>query len=105
VMPYCREHAMALVAYSPFGSGRFPRSGSRGGVALAAVAAAHGVTTHQVALAFLLHQGAFVIPKTTSVEHVGANAAAASLALGADEIARIDEAPPRGPRRRGVPVI
>ena len=105
VLPWCRDHEVALVAYSPFGSGRFPRAGSRGGAALAAVAAAHGVSVYQVALAFLLHQGTFVIPKSTSLEHVTANAAAASLVLAPEEISRIDEALPRGPRRRGVPVI
>jgi diketogulonate reductase-like aldo/keto reductase len=105
VLPWCREHEVALVAYSPFGSGRFPRAGSRGGAALAAVAAAHEATPYQVALAFLLQQGTFVIPKSTSVEHVTANAAAASIELTAGELARIDEALPRGPRRRGVPVI
>jgi diketogulonate reductase-like aldo/keto reductase len=105
VLPFCREHDVALVAYSPFGSGRFPRRNSRGGAALEAVASAHGATEHQVALAFLLHQGVFVIPKSTSPKHVEANAAAAALVLAPEELARIDDALPRGPRRRGVPVI
>jgi len=105
VLPFCREHEMALVSYSPFGSGHFPRPGSRGGRVLAEVAAAHGATPHQVALAFLIGLGVFVIPKSATREHVESNAAAADLLLSAEERTRIDEAFPRGPRRRGVPVI
>jgi len=105
VLPDCREHGVAVVAYSPFGSGRMPRRESRGGKALADLAAARGVTPHQVALAFLLRQVVFAIPKSSTVEHVEANAAAAELALSDDEAAAINAAYPRGRRRRGVPVL
>ncbi len=50
-------------------------------------------------------QGTWNIPKSSHVEHVEANAAAADLELGDDELARIDAAFPRGPRREGVPVL
>ena len=43
-----------MVGYSPFGHGRFPSDRSAGGRALAAVAARHGATPRQVALAFLV---------------------------------------------------
>lgn len=105
VLPSCREHGVAVVAYSPFGSGHFPRPDSRGGRVLAEIAAVHRTRPHQVALAFLLRQGVLAIPKSSTVEHVEANAAAAELELGAVEAERIDTAFPRGRRRRGVPVL
>ena len=106
VSPFCARHGIALVAYSPFGSGRFPGPRSRGGRVLAELAAARGVTPRQLALAFLLREPeVLVIPKAASAEHVAENAAAADLALGPDEVARLERAFPLGPRRRGVPML
>ncbi|HEY8154371.1 MAG TPA: aldo/keto reductase [Myxococcota bacterium] len=106
VLPFCARHGIALVAYSPFGSGRFPGPRSRGGRVLAELAAARGVTPRQLALAFLLRAPeVLVIPKAASAEHAAENAAAADLELGPDEVARLERAFPLGPRRRGVPVL
>ncbi|HVT58754.1 MAG TPA: aldo/keto reductase [Thermoanaerobaculia bacterium] len=92
--------------YSPFGSGSFPARQSRGGRALAEIAAARGVSPHQVALAFLVRQAPlFAIPKAARREHAEANAAAAAIDLDAGEVRRIDEAFPRGRRQSGVPTI
>jgi diketogulonate reductase-like aldo/keto reductase len=105
-IPACEEHGIAVVAYSPFGSGRFPGRQSRGGRVLAEIAAAHDATPRQVALAFLLRRpSVFTIPKASRPEHVEENGAAADLALAADEVRRIDEAFPRGRRRSGVPTL
>lgn len=106
VIPYCEEHCIAVVAYSPLGQGSFPAPGSRGGRVLAEIAAGRGATPHQVALAFLLRGPAlFAIPKAARRDHVEANAAAADLELSADEVARIDAAFPRGRRRKGVATL
>jgi diketogulonate reductase-like aldo/keto reductase len=106
VMPFCEAEGIAVVAYSPFGSGRFPRASGRGGRVLAEIAAAHRVSPRAVALAFLLRgAGVFAIPKAARPEHVADNAAAGDLELAAGEIAAIDRAFPRGRRRRGVPTI
>jgi len=103
VIPYCEEHGIGVVAYSPLGSGRFPRERSRGGRVLAEIAAAHGATPRQVALAFLLRRPAlFAIPKASRPEHLEQNSAAVDLSLSADEARRIDEVFPRGSRRSGV---
>ncbi len=103
VLPYCEERGIAVVAYSPLGGGSFPKAGSRGGKVLAEIAAAHGATPRQVALAFLVRRPPlFAIPKASRPEHAEENAAAGDLVLSDDEIARIEEAIPRGPRRRGV---
>jgi diketogulonate reductase-like aldo/keto reductase len=106
VLPFCASHGIALVAYSPFGSGRFPGPRSRGGRVLAELAEARGVTPRQVALAFLLREPAvLVIPKAASENHAAENAAAAGLALSPDEVTRLERVFPRGPRRRGVPML
>lgn len=106
VMPFCEAEGIAVVAYSPFGSGRFPRASSRGGRVLAEIAAAHRVSPRAVALAFLLRgPGVFAIPKAARPEHVADNAAAGDLELAAEEVAAIDQAFPRGRRRRGVPTL
>jgi diketogulonate reductase-like aldo/keto reductase len=106
VVPFCEAQGIAVVGYSPFGSGRFPGPRSRGGRVLASVAAAHGATPRQVALAFLVRRRAlFAIPKSSRADRAVENAAAGGLELGADEIARIEAAFPLGPRSRGVPVL
>src|SRR5262249_30257858 len=48
VIPWCEEHEVAVVAYSPFGNGHFPSPSSAGGRVLAAIADAHGATPRQV---------------------------------------------------------
>ncbi len=89
--PLCARKKVALVGYSPFGSGRAP-SAKRAKV-LDEIARAHGVTAHQVTLAFLIRRAPlFAIPKSGNVEHVQQNGAAASLALTTDELARLDAA-------------
>jgi diketogulonate reductase-like aldo/keto reductase len=106
VLPWCEERHVALVAYSPFGSGHFPAPSSRGGRVLAEIAATHGASPQQVALRFLLRRRPlFAIPKAARVPHVEDNAAAAALMLSDPELARIDAAFPRGRRRRGVPML
>lgn len=106
VIPFCEQRGIAVVAYSPFGSGSFPAPESRGGRALAEVAAARGATPRQVALAFLTRRPSlFAIPKASDPAHLEDNAAAGDLALTEDDLERIEEAFPRGPRRPGVPVL
>jgi diketogulonate reductase-like aldo/keto reductase len=103
VIPFCEAHGIAVVGYSPFGSGRFPGPRSRGGRVLAAIGTRHGATPRQVALAFLVRRPSlFAIPKSSDAERAVENAGAASLVLDAEEIARIQSAFPLGPRRRGV---
>jgi diketogulonate reductase-like aldo/keto reductase len=106
VIPWCEDHSVAVVAYSPFGRGRFPGPGTPGGRVLQEIAAAHGATPHQVALRFLLRRPSlFAIPRATSLEHAAENAAAGDLRLTAAELARIDAAFPRGPRPSELPVL
>jgi diketogulonate reductase-like aldo/keto reductase len=105
VLPWCAVHNVALVGYSPFGHDDFPHAASKGGRALAEVAAAHGASARQVALAFLVRNSPlFTIPKTSNPAHAAENAAAGELRLSETEVARIDAAFPRG-HARALPML
>ena len=88
---------MPVMAYSPLGQGgRLLRN-----PALRAVAARHGATPAQVAIAWSLRlPGVISIPKSGDAAHMRENAAAATLALTPADLAEIDRAfpPPRGKR-------
>jgi diketogulonate reductase-like aldo/keto reductase len=106
VLPWCEQHGVAVVAYSPFGHNDFPQPRSKAGRVLQAIAEAHGASPRQVALAFLTRApSVFAIPKASTPEHAADNAAAGKLMLGKDEIAALDHAFPRGPRPRSLPML
>jgi diketogulonate reductase-like aldo/keto reductase len=106
VIPWCGQHGVAVVAYSPFGHDDFPSPRSKGGEVLQAIADAHKATPRQVALAFLTRAPqVLAIPKASSAEHAADNAAAGDLKLGDNEIAALDKAFPRGPKPRGLPML
>ena len=105
VLPWCAAHGVAVVAYSPFGSGNFPAANSAGGKILQGIAAAHRATPRQVALAYLTRNPiVFTIPKASRPAHAEDNAGAGALTLTDAEIAAIDGGFPRG-ARRGLPMI
>jgi aryl-alcohol dehydrogenase-like predicted oxidoreductase len=122
VLPWCRRHGAAFVAFAPLGRGfltgtvsrredvseddfraRLPRFADDALAANAAivdglrtVAARHqGATSGQVALAWVLAQGEHVhaIPGTTRQAHLLANLAAASLVLDEPDLALLDALP------------
>jgi diketogulonate reductase-like aldo/keto reductase len=106
VIPWCERHGVAVVAYSPFGHDDFPTERSKGGEVLAEIARAHGATPRQVALSFLTSAAAvFAIPKASSPDHAGENAAAGDLVLSPAEIAALDAAFPRGSKPRSLPML
>jgi diketogulonate reductase-like aldo/keto reductase len=106
VIPWCEEHGVAVVAYSPFGHNDFPSARSRSGEVLQTIADAHKATPRQVALAFLTRAASVLaIPKASSAEHAAENAGAGDLKLSDAEIAALDKAFPRGPKPRGLPML
>jgi diketogulonate reductase-like aldo/keto reductase len=106
VIPWCDKHGVAVVAYSPFGHDDFPDARSKGGAVLARIAEARRATPRQVALSFLTRASTvFAIPKASSADHAGDNAAAGDLILTLEEIASLDAAFPRGPKPRGLPML
>ena len=103
-LPFCREHRIAIVAYTPFGRGDW--SDGPGAQTLSEIARKHGATPHQVILAFLTRDPiVFAIPKAATVAHVEENAAAGDLRLGAAEIEAIDRAFPVRRRRGSIPTL
>ena len=106
VLPWCEQHGVAVVGYSPFGhSESFPGPHTPGGRVLSEIAMNHEATPRQVALAFLVRRPSlFTIPKASSPEHAEENAGAGDLRLSEVELARIDEAFPVGVRL-SLPVL
>lgn len=99
LIPWCAERAVPIMAYSPIGQGGTLLRNR----ALATVAARHGCTPAQAALAWTLRlPGVISIPKSGDPAHVRANRAAADLALTAEDMATLDQAFP--PPRRKVPL-
>jgi diketogulonate reductase-like aldo/keto reductase len=106
VLPWCEEHGVAVVAYSPFGHGDFPGPHTTGGRVLRQIAAAHHATVRQVALRFLVRRPSlFAIPKASTPEHAAENAGAGDLRLSADDLAQMDRAFALGPPPRGLPTL
>jgi diketogulonate reductase-like aldo/keto reductase len=106
VIPWCEQHGVAVVAYSPFGHNDFPSSRSKAGAMLQAIADAHEASARQVALAFLTRAPSmFAIPKASSAVHAAENAGAGNLKLSDSEIAALDKAFPRGPKPRSLPML
>lgn len=103
-LPFCREHGIATVAYTPFGRGDWAdRPGAR---TIDEVARKHGATPHQVILAFLTRdESAFAIPKAATVSHAEQNAGAGDLRLDPSDLDAIDRAFPIRRRRGGLPTL
>ena len=106
VIPWCEAHGVAVVGYSPFGSGSFPGPSTAGGRVLQEIASAHDATSRQVVLRFLVRRPVlFAIPKASNAEHTAENAGAGELHLSDAELARIDRAFPRGSRQTELPML
>jgi diketogulonate reductase-like aldo/keto reductase len=95
-------HRIPVMAYSPVGQGgRLLRN-----PAMKAVAARHGVTPAQVAIAWSLrHPNVISIPKAGVAAHVRENAAAGALALTAEDLAEIDRAYKPPVRRQSLAML
>jgi diketogulonate reductase-like aldo/keto reductase len=89
LITYCHQRKIAVVGYSPFGQGDFPKRDRT----LKRIAGTHQATPYQIALVFLTRRdGTFAIPKSSKVEHVEANAAASEITLTDAEVADIEAA-------------
>ena len=98
LMPLCRGGGVPIMAYSPIEQGRMLNR-----PALKAVAARHGSTPAQIALAWLLRQdGIVAIPKAATAAHVRENRAALDVALTPADLSELDAAFP--PPRRKQPL-
>jgi diketogulonate reductase-like aldo/keto reductase len=99
LLPHQRERGIATMAYCPIDQGRLSEQPELG-----RLAARHGVSAAQLALAWVLRQpDVIAIPKAVREEHLRDNLAAAELTLGADDLAAIDRLFP--PPRRKQPLM
>lgn len=118
VLPAARELGIGFVAYSPLGRGFLAGQESAGEgdrrsihprfkpeavaanklrrAAIEAVAARHGVSIAQVALAWTLGKGVVPIPGTRHVSHLEQNWAANGIVLSAEDIGVLEGAFPPG---------
>lgn len=94
LLPYCAEHQIAIMGYSPFGHGEFPKPKTAGGRILEEIGQRHKKTPRQVALSFLTSHGVFTVPKSGNTEHVRENSGGAGWALTPEEYHVIDRAFP-----------
>ena len=105
VIPYCRQHDIAIIAYSPLHEGAL--AGGNGGrlrqalgmnrdrQLLAEIAAETGHTAAQVALNWVADQpGIIAIPKSNSVARTEANCQASGWRLTPEQRQRLDRAFP-----------
>jgi aryl-alcohol dehydrogenase-like predicted oxidoreductase len=82
VLDLCETEQLVFIPWAPIGQG------APSGKALARIAAAHGATEQQTALAWLLARSPAIlpIPGTSSVAHLEENIAAASIRLSQAEV-------------------
>ena len=101
LLPWCRTRGVPIMAYSPVDQGRILRNRT-----LARVAARHGASPAQIALAWLLRQkDMLVIPKATNVDHVRENRAALDLPLTKADLAELDVAFPAPHGSRSLEIL
>ena len=96
LLPWCAQHAMPVMAYSPLGG---PDSNLLHDATLASIGAAHNCSAAAVALAWTIRSGRIIaIPESGSAAHVKENAVALSLTLTPQQLEKLDAAHPP-PRR------
>lgn len=101
LLPFCQQQNIPIMAYSPIEQGRLLKSPS-----LQLIANRRGVTTSEVAIAWLLHQdNVIVIPKSSSVAHVNQNRAALELQLSSEDLAALDAAFPAPTRPTALEML
>ena len=92
VLPWCEQHGMPVMAYSPLGG---PGANLLKDPTLARIGAAHGCSAAAVALAWTIRSGNVIaIPESGSAAHVKENAVALSLTLTPQELQSLEAAFP-----------
>ncbi len=90
VLDYCEQEGLAFIPWAPLAAGPLTEQGGK----LDQIAARHGATQGQIALAWLLQRSPVmvVIPGTGKVSHLEENIAAAGIKLSSEEFAALDGA-------------
>jgi 2,5-diketo-D-gluconate reductase B len=84
VLAACRKHGVSVTAYCPIARGKVP-----GNEVLERIGKAHGKSSSQIALRYLVQQGIMPIPRTSNPEHLAANLAVFDFTLSDAEMAEI----------------
>lgn len=94
VLSECTARGIAFVPFSPLGWPKSQHDEIRTNPVVTSIAASHGVTPAQVALAWLLAiaDNVLLIPGTSSRAHLAENLAAGSVLLHDDEVASLGTA-------------
>jgi aryl-alcohol dehydrogenase-like predicted oxidoreductase len=90
VLNYCAANDIGFIPWFPLATGSLAKPGGP----LDAIAAKHGASPSQLALAWLLHRSPVMlpIPGTSTVAHVEDNIAAAELQLSKSDLAALTDA-------------
>jgi diketogulonate reductase-like aldo/keto reductase len=92
VLPWCKQHNLPIMAYSPLGGDNNLVVSNR---TLAQIGTSHGCSAAAVALAWVIRNGNVIaIPESGSPAHVKENAAALTLALTAEDLKTLEAAFP-----------
>ncbi|AEX52038.1 aldo/keto reductase [Rahnella aquatilis] len=95
LLPWCEEHGVPVMAYCPLAQAGKLRHDVLTAPVMQEIAKTRGVSSAQIALAWVIRSGNVIaIPKAVQPQHVKDNAAALTISLTEDEIARIDTAFP-----------
>ncbi|ODB65708.1 aldo/keto reductase [Paenibacillus polymyxa] len=106
LLPWSRTNGVPVMAYCPIAQGGRLRRGLLEHPVMADIAASHGVTPSQIALAWVIRDGnVWAIPKAVQESHVRENAAAASIRLTPEQLQQIDEAFPPPTRKQPLDIV
>jgi diketogulonate reductase-like aldo/keto reductase len=103
LIPWSRERRIPIMAYSPVAQKTVEQKQMFNDPNLRSVAAEHGVTPAQIALAWVLrYRDIIAIPKASQPQHIRENRAALDIELTADDLAKLDKSFP--PPSRKIPL-
>jgi 2,5-diketo-D-gluconate reductase B len=85
VLAACRKYGLSVTAYCPLARGKAPSN-----EVLQRIGTAHGKSSSQIALRYLVQQGIIPIPRTANPDHLAANLAIFDFALSPAELGDID---------------
>lgn len=92
LLPWCQDHNMPVMAYSPLGGGHRSLTSDR---TLAKIGAAHGCTAAAVALAWAIRRGNVIaIPESGTPAHTKENAEALATVLSPADLQALNAAYP-----------
>ena len=100
LLPWCRDHRIPVMAYSPIDQGRLLSHPE-----LHRIAELHQASPAQIALAWVLRAGVIAIPRTGSRPHVRENRGALDITLTAQDVADLDRAFPPPTAKRSLEML